>query len=200
MSAMQQALARLPLFAGMSPGELKTLESILVRRPLSTGEVLFNEGDRPRGCFVLLTGEINVLKRMPGGRNEHLATLRPGALVGHVALIDRRPRSATCVASSRSLALELANDDFDRLFSANSPFAFKVLDRVALDLVDRLRTATERLTEAATATTPQRKRISVREAAEALLSGRASEFEGVDLDNITFSVPEFSKKHDRRRP
>lgn len=189
---------RLPLFAGMGPRDLELMESVLRRRPLTFNEPLFTEGDAARSCYVLVNGEINVLKRMNDGKSQHLATLRPGALVGHVALIDHRPRSATCVATGRALVLELSGDDFDRLFDANSPFAFKILDAVATDLVARLRTATERLTQAATDTTPEKRRISVREAAEALLAGKSAEFAGEDLDGITFSINENTRRDYKR--
>lgn len=148
MIANLAALRRLPLFRDLTPKELAGLRDYLTWRRFDPGDVLFREGESAPSCFVLAAGDVDVLTRLADGTEQKLATLAPGALVGHLALIDHKPRSATCrVALRPARLIELGRDDFNRLLHAKSPFAYKILDRVALDLVGRLRAATERFAD-----------------------------------------------------
>lgn len=187
MSTLTRMLTHLPLFAGLSPRDLEALESTFRRRPLGQGDTLFRTGEPGRSCFVVLNGEVNILKPNHEGREQRVAALRPGDLFEHMAVMERVPRQTTCVALARSLVLELATEDFARLFMANSTFAFRILDRITRELATRQRAATARL---ATATngdlTPDDGTFNVRDAASAVLSGATSAVSGVNLDTISF--------------
>ena len=196
-------LARLPLFSGLDEKELEILAGLLSRRRLSPGGVLFREGDRAPSCFVVVAGKVGVYQRLPGGQQERLAVLDTGALVGHMALIDGKPRSATCKAEGEAAVLiELGRSEFDRLYSANSPFAFKILDRIAMDLVQRLRGVTDHLARVTTEPGVTRGATQSRARAVAeLLAGRGPEaFDvgDIDLDAITFEIPEGARRDQRR--
>ena len=65
-----------------------------------------------------------------------------------MALIDGKRRSATCIIMSAAAHLVELADDFDRLMSAQTPFAYKILDKLTTDLVTRLRLTNERLVDA----------------------------------------------------
>jgi CRP/FNR family transcriptional regulator, cyclic AMP receptor protein len=193
MSAAVDVLRRLPLFDSLTPREIGLLQSHLRRLRLASGEILFEEGAAGRACYVVLSGAIGVYKQLNPDRRERLAVLGPGALVGHMALIDNKRRSASCEAGPQGCSLlELGRQEFDRLFAANSPFAFKILDRVSTDLSARLREATARLTEAAAAETDGARSEMARLAGEALngYDNSKLDLDDVDLDAVTFEVPE----------
>ncbi len=185
MIANLAALRRLPLFRELTPKELAGLRDFLTWRRYDPGELLFCEGDPAPSCFVLAAGDVDVLTRLADGTEQKLATLAPGALVGHLALIDRKPRSATCrVALRPARLIELGRDDFERLLNAQSPFAYKILDRVALDLVGRLRAATGRFADKKRGTENRRDRAK---ASAELLMGQGShrlDPEADELDSI----------------
>lgn len=199
MIANLAALRRLPLFRDLTPKELASLRDHLTWRRFDPGDTLFHEGDAAHSCFVLASGDVDVFVRLADGRRQKLAVLTPGALVGHLALIDHKPRSATCQIGVRPARLiELARADFDRLLYARSPFAYKILDRVALDLVERLRGATERLTARASTATPDR----ARSAAEVLLgqgSGRLDDGDELDSMEVQLVETAIDPRYDRRR-
>ncbi len=195
MSVSEQ-LRKLPLFRELTPRESEILKQHLRSRYLEMGEDLFLEGDFGRSCFVVLSGCIGVYKDMGRGKQERLAGLDGGAIVGHMALIDNKPRSATCTAEEKSVLLELGRAEFDQLFSARSPFAFKILDKVAMDLVFRLRGATEKLTEAKVDADNADTSNIARTAAELLAGYDTSDvdLDGIDLDQITVEIPDMSKR------
>ena len=142
-------------------------------------------------CFVLLAGNVSIFKRLPDGREECLATHVPGALVGELAVIDGQPRSASArVAGGPATLLVLTRDDFDRLFRANKPFAFLLLDRIVVELSGRLRRATGRFAEANAENTPQARAAKAREAAMSLLGVDLTQFDlgAIDIDAIEFEI------------
>ena len=137
----------LPMFAELTERERGMLASVFKCRRVEHGHELCREGDRGQSFYILAKGILEVYKELPDGRREKLAEIGPDNLVGQVALIDGKPRSATCIARGPAIALECSRDDFDRLFKSGSPFALKIIDRVVVDLAKRLREANRQLHE-----------------------------------------------------
>lgn len=144
-AVVEQLLDALPLFADLTDREREVLCAAFVVRVVEEGEVLCREGDPGASFFVVAKGVVGVYKDLPGDKREMLAEIGPNNLIGQVALIDGKPRSATCLARERAIALECSRDDFDRLFQTGSPFAFKVADQVVIDLAKRLREANQQI-------------------------------------------------------
>jgi CRP-like cAMP-binding protein len=61
-------LARIPIFANLSPEYLKALEEITQEIPLAKGGQLFAPGDPSRGFYVVRDGAIRVYGRSPQGK------------------------------------------------------------------------------------------------------------------------------------
>jgi CRP-like cAMP-binding protein len=144
---VRELVDALELFGELSARERNILAAVLRVRIIEDAEVLCREGDRGASFFIVAKGTISVYKELPNDQREKLADIGPNNLIGQVALIDGKPRSATCLANGRSLVLECARDDFDRLFQAGSPFAFKIINQVVIDLAKRLRDANKQLHE-----------------------------------------------------
>ena len=65
---------------------------------LAADEVLFLAGDPGDGCYRLNEGLLKVRMVAPTGAERILAILGPGSIVGDMAMIDGRPRSASVSA------------------------------------------------------------------------------------------------------
>ena len=63
-------------------------------------------------CFVIESGQAEVFVG-----EEHLVTVGPGSMVGEMALIDRRPRTATVVATTSMALLAFDTKAFQKLLS-----------------------------------------------------------------------------------
>jgi CRP/FNR family transcriptional regulator, cyclic AMP receptor protein len=68
-----------------------------LKKAVKTGQHLFRENDRSRELYIIQTGRIRVY-RTAGGKEIELATLDKGAVLGEMALIDGKPRSASARA------------------------------------------------------------------------------------------------------
>ena len=69
---------------------------------LKADQTLFTAGDPGDGCYRVEQGLLKVSVVSPSGGERILAILGPGALVGELAMIDARPRSASVTAARDS--------------------------------------------------------------------------------------------------
>ncbi|MQY03826.1 CRP-like cAMP-activated global transcriptional regulator [Actinomadura sp. RB68] len=98
--------------AELSPQDRADLEDRGRIREFARGEVLFQEGERSSWVAVLLTGRVKAFSNREHGGEALLAVRGPGSLLGEVAAIDRRPRSATVTTLEPARALALTAEDF----------------------------------------------------------------------------------------
>jgi SulP family sulfate permease len=96
-------LAETPLAGGdgasvaeMPPG----LGPYLQREELSEGAVLIRRDEQPRDVFVLSSGRLRVQAETEAGTPMRLRTIRPGVVVGEVAMYTGAPRTADVVAET----------------------------------------------------------------------------------------------------
>lgn len=97
---------------GLTDDERSDLERRGRLRRWQQGEVLFHEGDTSAWVAVLLSGRMKASSHGENGMEAILAVREPGALIGEVAAIDGRPRSATVTSLEPAEALVLTADDF----------------------------------------------------------------------------------------
>lgn len=123
-----ELLRQAQLFSHLSDDELGRMAAGLAERHLPAGAVLFNQGDIGHECYVILAGSLEVITFMAGTELQ-LEVYHPGQLIGEMALIDRRPRSATVRAVDDSHLVVLAEGDFKALIGSNPELALEMLRR-----------------------------------------------------------------------
>src|SRR5258708_15820772 len=93
---------------------------------LSADEVLFLTGDPGDGCYRLEEGLLKVSMDSPSGAERILAILGPGSIVGDMAMIDGRPRSAS-VSALRACKLSFVSRAAFEAFALKQPEIYKYL-------------------------------------------------------------------------
>jgi NADH dehydrogenase len=102
--------------------QLKTEQAPGVRREhFDKGEVVFREGDRGDRLYIIVEGEVDVVREVDGQGESHLATLGPGACFGEVALVEDRPRNATVRSRASLNVLTVDRPAFEQLFAHLPP-------------------------------------------------------------------------------
>lgn len=96
------------------------------------GEILFREGDPGESVFFIMSGKIQVIKNISGQESEILASLGEGDIVGEMAVLDGRPRSATVQASENTEVLEVHKDNFLSSMEQQPKLAINFLKLLAL--------------------------------------------------------------------
>jgi CRP/FNR family transcriptional regulator, cyclic AMP receptor protein len=130
-----ELLRNVRLFSDLDERDLQSLSEEFNERRFSTGEKIALEGEGGLMFFVVESGELNVEVH-----GEAVSTIGPGSSFGEIALIDRRPRTATVIASSDVKAYGLPVFVFRPFVEARPQVAWKLLEAMA----DRLAAAESR--------------------------------------------------------
>lgn len=106
-------LARCSLARGLSASEVAELAaSAAVRvRDYARGEVVFHEGDTPHGIYILLAGEVHILKDTFSGRQIFISEIAsPGDMFGEIYEVLGEPYDMYVEAAAPTRLLEIASD------------------------------------------------------------------------------------------
>jgi len=103
-------LASIPLFEGLNEEELERCAGLFEEVELLAGSGMIREGDFSYKFFVVLDGEVDVL------RDFHLvATLGPGEYFGEMGSMTGERRNARVVAKDRCVVARLMTWDLKRM-------------------------------------------------------------------------------------
>lgn len=127
------------LFGALSDEVLNRLAATLQQVRFGPGEVIFHEGDAAREMFVVLDGEVEVMKKSRKGRLQRVAILGPPDAFGEMSIIDVQPRSATVRALAPCRLLRLSTEDLDHLYRHDLKAYALIVLNIARDLSRRLR-------------------------------------------------------------
>ena len=128
-------LRNVTLFADLDERDLESLAQEFNERRFSAGDKVALEGEGGLMFFVVDSGELSVEVH-----GEPVATIGPGGSFGEIALIDRRPRTATVTAKSDVTAYGLPVFVFRPFVESRPQVAWKLLEAMA----DRLAVAESR--------------------------------------------------------
>jgi sulfate permease, SulP family len=120
--------------AGMPSG----LRAHLEHMELPDGTVLIHQGESPDDVFVLASGRLRVETVTERGTRMRLRTLRPGVVVGEVAMYSGVPRTADVVAETPSVVLKLSKDSIERMEAEDPELAAALHRWLATTLAGRL--------------------------------------------------------------
>jgi CRP-like cAMP-binding protein len=120
------------LFSSCTASELRKIRSSLDEVEVPAGKLVVEEGRIGLEFFLIVTGTASVTRS-----GKKVATLGPGDHFGELALLDRRPRSASVVSETDMDVLVLSQRQFNGLLESVPTIARKMLAAMA----NRLREA-----------------------------------------------------------
>ena len=82
----------------LDPAPHDALFSYGVTKRYGTGETIFERGDAGDSMMLVLSGRVRIGNVQPNGKEAIICFVEPGDLLGEVALLDGKPRSADAVA------------------------------------------------------------------------------------------------------
>ncbi|GEO82935.1 cyclic nucleotide-binding domain-containing protein [Pararhodospirillum oryzae] len=98
------------------------------RLTLAPGDVLFTEGEEGDCAYYVESGMIEVSRRL-GSAEVVISTEREGGIVGEMALIDNKPRSATARAVEPTALVPFPKVEFERYLNSTDPLIRSLLER-----------------------------------------------------------------------
>jgi len=108
----------------------KLLQQIHDVQSFTEGQNIFELGDAGDVMYVVMEGEVDIIVH-----DQVCDTVVPGGIIGEMALIDSRPRSATAVARTDCKVVAINDDLFINLVQEEPNFALEVMRT----MVERLR-------------------------------------------------------------
>ena len=82
------------LLRGATQAQMKAFRDVCERIELAPGELLIREGDEADALFLLLEGEVEVLK-FDGNEHQRIGVYTAGVSMGHWGWVRRERRTAT---------------------------------------------------------------------------------------------------------
>ena len=96
-------------------------------RNIEAKTTIFREGDSGNQMFLIVEGEVEIRKKTTEKSTTTLATLKKGDFFGEMAMVERKPRSATAIAIINCRLLALDQNAFMSLIEQNSDFAVRMI-------------------------------------------------------------------------
>ncbi|PKQ27342.1 MAG: Crp/Fnr family transcriptional regulator [Actinobacteria bacterium HGW-Actinobacteria-4] len=109
----EQLLRSSPLFGGMDVTNARSLIATMTRRELQRGDVIFNEGDDGAALYVIVKGKVKLARTARDGRQNLLALMGVGDMVGELSVFDPGPRLSRALAVEDSVVYELPKEVLD---------------------------------------------------------------------------------------
>jgi CRP-like cAMP-binding protein len=111
-------------------------------RAFLSGEVLIEEGGKGQGLYLLLSGRLEVSKKVKG-QKVVLATLAAGDVFGEMSLLFEQPTVATVSALEDAWVVRLPKNRFTELVRAR-PEILEMLSKILEDRLDTNRALLEK--------------------------------------------------------
>ncbi len=133
------ALRGAPVFSRLAPEHLVELARASREDFYDSDESLCVEGESGNEVFILLSGEVSILRRDNEGEDRMVGTESVGTLIGEMAVLDPSPRAATVIARAGGVRVLRLNGEAFREALEDDP---AIASGVIRTLAQRLRAVT----------------------------------------------------------
>src|SRR5262245_46039430 len=127
-------LKRVPILAELAQTQLERVAKACKWRRYDSGEQILSYHSASTDVFFLGAGKVRVIIYSAEGKAVVFTDLRPGAMFGEIAAIDRAPRSAGAEATEASEVATLSADEFKMLLTREPTVAFATLRHLTAEV------------------------------------------------------------------
>ncbi|CAK0763510.1 Cyclic nucleotide-binding domain-containing protein [Gammaproteobacteria bacterium] len=129
-------LSQVRLFAGFQRSDLLEILNVIEKVVFARGEYIFYEGDLGESLYILISGEVQVIKGKTTHHPIEITRFSPGESFGEMALVEKKPRSASIRTLDRCTVLRLNGKDLVHLPNAAAKLHFNIAKLLATRLRD----------------------------------------------------------------
>jgi CRP-like cAMP-binding protein len=132
METQDAALLRaFPLFAELPDVVIHALAAIAITREHMAGAIIQLEGDPAEATYIVLKGQVKILRSSPSGREQVIHIATPGQNINLVPVLDNGPNPATVQALTHCTMLSLPCEPLRELIRRESSLAVAMLTDLA---------------------------------------------------------------------
>ena len=124
-------MREVPMFSRLSPEDLEQIAELAQEQLFPANSVICREGDPGDSLFIIVHGNVNVVKKTESGDQTVLAVRKDGEFVGEMAILESSMRSATLQADGEVRMLVLDGDSFKAILRDRPEVAIAVLQHMS---------------------------------------------------------------------
>jgi CRP-like cAMP-binding protein len=125
--SVSETVQELGIFQELTPAEIDSLSDGIFVREVPTGTVLYRPEDEGREIYVLIEGQVDLYRLTPRGKRLVTGRVRPGAIVGEMALLGHVPRGGFAEAIEDSRVCVVNRECMHRIISLHPEVAERIL-------------------------------------------------------------------------
>jgi CRP/FNR family cyclic AMP-dependent transcriptional regulator len=134
-----QALVNTPLLAGLNEAALALLRQEGIVHDFGPNESIVREGDAGHSFFIIVEGDVEVIKHQDSPHAIVLARLHSGTFFGEMCVVNPVPRAASVCTTSKVEVIEIKAATLHHLFQKMPDQYAIMLLNLARDMARRLR-------------------------------------------------------------
>jgi len=119
-------LKKIHIFSDLKISELAAIATIAKESSHQENEVVIREGDIGDAFFLIISGEVEVIKQYQEPDEFRLALMSAGDYFGEMALFEAMPRSATIKTTKSTQLLVLDKGEFEELVEEYPKIALNI--------------------------------------------------------------------------
>jgi len=97
----------------------------------NTGHTLFNEGERSEFVYRLVSGQVEITRRVPGGSTV-VGQIKPGEFIGEIGVLVACPRNGTARLTADSEVEQFTRAEFLDFISKDAAMSARLMDALSL--------------------------------------------------------------------
>jgi len=132
-------LKTIDLFSELDNPPLIELGRLFKEKIYNQKETIFKEDSIGNSMMIIASGEVRVSQTPGDNTEETLVVLKKGDVFGEMSLLEGLPRSATTIAHTNVIVLEITRSDFLDYLEKDSESGVKILLKLCRTLSSRLR-------------------------------------------------------------
>ena len=126
-----EQLKQIPLLSGSDTAQLKLLAFTSEALEFNSGEYLFKLNDHSDSVYVILEGEVDIIRDDDPDNVVTLATVGKNNLLGEMGVFMNLPRNASIVAREPVKTLKIPANRFLKLVTESPPAALEVMRQLS---------------------------------------------------------------------
>ncbi len=134
MKKAHDVLLKSQLFGGLPEEHIEEIEKISVDKYFNKGEIIFYDGDKGVGFYLVVEGSVNVYKLSPEGKEQILHIVKEGETIGAVPIFSGKSFPANARAISKSHLLFFHRERFIHLITNKPSLTMNILSLLSMRL------------------------------------------------------------------
>ena len=140
LSLMERVLflRHVPLFAGLTPPDLKHIAAIAGERLFHEAELIARQGDPGAEMFIIVSGEVAVREAADSRSEQEILRRHVGEIVGEMSIITQEPRVASLIAVGAVRVLSVDHKQFESILRERPEIGLAVMRMLIARLKERV--------------------------------------------------------------